>query len=141
MVDPAAVKVRLRGLSKTFSVQRQPVQALTGIDLDVLANAWGERMRAAESAPVAVSTSYSRYHAQARSSGRSHPVAVVIGEQAVREWETARGRELIGAEQHAVAKMALFGAFDERPPREIGNAPVVVDAARLFAVLTQLGRD
>ena len=73
--------------------------------------------------------------------GEYHPVAVVIGEQAVREWETARGRELIGAEQHAVAKMALFGAFDERPPREIGNAPVVVDAARLFAVLTQLGRD
>jgi NitT/TauT family transport system ATP-binding protein len=37
VLDPASVKVRLRGLSKTFSVQRQPVQALTGVDLDVLA--------------------------------------------------------------------------------------------------------
>ncbi len=72
--------------------------------------------------------------------GEYGAVAVTIEEQAIRAWEAARGRELISAEQHAVAKMALFAAFDERTPKEVGSPPVRVDAARMEEILERLGR-
>jgi hypothetical protein len=68
-------------------------------------------------------------------------VAVVIEEAAVRAWEAARGRELISAEQHAVAKMALFAAFDDRRPEEIASVAVRVDEAGVEKFLEQLGRN
>lgn len=72
--------------------------------------------------------------------GEYGAVAVFIEETAVRSWEAARGRELISAEQHAVAKIALFAAFDERKPKEVGNAPVCVDTASMEEILDRLGR-
>ncbi|HZO51208.1 MAG TPA: hypothetical protein VFB63_00760 [Bryobacteraceae bacterium] len=72
--------------------------------------------------------------------GEYGAVAVVIEEAAVRAWEAARGRELISAEQHAVAKMALFAAFDDRRPEEIASVAVRVDEAGVEKFLEQLGR-
>jgi hypothetical protein len=43
-----------------------------------------------------------------------HPVSVVVAESAIVHWEQTHGRDLSGTERYAVAKMALFQAFDER---------------------------
>ena len=41
--------------------------------------------------------------------------SVLIGDGALGGWQTAHGRELSSTERYAIAKMALFQAFDERP--------------------------
>jgi len=68
-------------------------------------------------------------------------VPVLLEEAGVRAWERDRGRELIAAERHAVAKLALFSAFDERPPAALTAAPIRVDGRLLADILTRLGRD
>ncbi|MEP7364035.1 MAG: hypothetical protein ABI972_12330 [Acidobacteriota bacterium] len=73
--------------------------------------------------------------------GPYRAVAIAIPDAAVKAWEAVRGRELLSAEQHAVAKMALFHAFDETPPQELTRAPVRVDATRVEEFLQRLGRD
>jgi hypothetical protein len=40
-------------------------------------------------------------------------VSIFIRQQAVRSWAAGHGRELTGAEQYAISKMALFRGFDE----------------------------
>ena len=68
-------------------------------------------------------------------------VAILIPDEAVSAWESARGRELISSEQHAVAKIALFGAFDSNEPHQVGRgAAVQLDAARVEEILDRLGR-
>lgn len=68
-------------------------------------------------------------------------VPITIESEGVRDWEQARGRELISAERHAVAKIALFAAFDERPPTALTATPIRVDGRQLTEILAQLGRD
>jgi hypothetical protein len=40
---------------------------------------------------------------------------VVVSDDAIRAWEEAHARGLSSTERYAIAKMALFQAFDERP--------------------------
>lgn len=72
---------------------------------------------------------------------RYSAIAVHIDNAAVYHWEAVRGRELLSAEQHAVAKLALFAALDERAPAAAGATPVRVGPAQLKDILKQLGRD
>jgi hypothetical protein len=44
-----------------------------------------------------------------------HDTSVLVSVNALRAWEQAHGRELSLTERYAVAKIALFQAFDERP--------------------------
>ena len=43
-----------------------------------------------------------------------HPVSVVVAESAIAHWQQTHARDLSGTERYAIAKMALFQAFDER---------------------------
>jgi hypothetical protein len=67
------------------------------------------------------------------------PASVVILDAALRAWSEQHGRELNSTERYAVAKMALFQAFDEREsPRMLKDA-VCVRAADLDAIVETLG--
>ena len=68
-----------------------------------------------------------------------HPASVMLGDTAVRAWETAHGRELSSTEHYAVAKMALFQAFDERPLPAQMKEDVRVRAADVEAIIETLG--
>jgi hypothetical protein len=71
---------------------------------------------------------------------RSVETPVRISDAVVRGWEQVHGRSLIANERYAAAKMALFQAFDERPPDRI-HEPVHVRPADLEAILSGLGLD
>jgi hypothetical protein len=73
------------------------------------------------------------------SAGRAdfEPVSVLVGDKAVASWESRHGRALIAAERYAVAKMALFQAFDEH--EEPLRGPLAVRPADLDAILDTLG--
>lgn len=58
---------------------------------------------------------------------------------ALAAWEQANRRALNEAERYAVAKLALFAAFDERAgPQALRAEPVRVDAAGVAALLDAL---
>ena len=69
----------------------------------------------------------------------SAPVSVLLSEHAVDDWESRHGRTLHGSERYAIAKMALFQAFDERPSPASMSADVRVRAADVEAILIALG--
>lgn len=59
---------------------------------------------------------------------------------ALAAWEQTNGRTLNEAERYAVAKLALFAAFDERAgPQALRAEPVRVDTAGAAALLDSLG--
>lgn len=58
---------------------------------------------------------------------------------ALRAWEEARARQLTSTQRYAVAKMALFQAFDERPTPAHMLRDVAVRPADLEAILDTLG--
>jgi hypothetical protein len=66
-------------------------------------------------------------------------VSVLVSDQALEVWERRHGRGLRANERYAIAKMALFQAFDERPDPSTMNADVRVRAADVDAILIQLG--
>ena len=68
-----------------------------------------------------------------------HPVSVLVGEGEVRAWEQAHGRELASTERYAVAKMALFQAFDERATPLEMKQEVRVRGADMAAIIETLG--
>jgi hypothetical protein len=71
--------------------------------------------------------------------GPGTPLSVKVPREAVTHWEQAHGRELRSNEWYAIAKMALFQAFDEQPdPARLAPA-IGVDAAGVEALLGQLG--
>lgn len=64
---------------------------------------------------------------------------VLIADAALRAWQESHGRELSSTERYAIAKMALFQAFDERPaPGEMG-AEIRVRAADVEGIVEMLG--
>jgi hypothetical protein len=68
-----------------------------------------------------------------------HPTAVLVQENAVGAWETAHDRSLSSTERYAIAKMALFQAFDERAAPDEMLGPVRVRHADVEAIVETLG--
>ncbi len=64
---------------------------------------------------------------------------VLVGEGAIRAWETSHQRELSSTERYAVAKMALFQAFDERSSPEQMKEEVLVRPADVAGIIDTLG--
>ena len=68
-------------------------------------------------------------------------VAVHISDHGVANWESKKGRELLSKERYAIAKMALFAAFDHRESVAEMTKPVYAGAEEIREFLEQLGRD
>ena len=64
---------------------------------------------------------------------------VLVAESALRTWQEAHGRELSSTERYAIAKIALFQAFDERPAPAEMAAEVRVRAADVEGIVESLG--
>jgi len=71
--------------------------------------------------------------------GRWLPAAVVVAERALRAWQAAHERALTPTEQYAIAKLALFEAFDRlaQPPERA--IEVTVPQADAEAIAERLG--
>jgi hypothetical protein len=68
-----------------------------------------------------------------------HDATVLLADEAVRTWEAAHDRALNSTERYAVAKLALFHAFDERAtPAQMKDA-VCVRPADVDGIIEQLG--
>lgn len=67
------------------------------------------------------------------------PCKVLVPEGAIAQWEAAHERELSDTERYAIAKMALFQAFDERPTPALMKADVLVRNADVEAIVETLG--
>ncbi|MCW5983039.1 MAG: hypothetical protein KIT09_33430 [Bryobacteraceae bacterium] len=68
----------------------------------------------------------------------SFPVTVFVADPAIQDWEREHGRELSATERYAVAKLALFQAFDERAAPAEMREPVHVRQADLAGILERL---
>ncbi|MGD0000484.1 MAG: hypothetical protein ABSE21_10325 [Bryobacteraceae bacterium] len=66
------------------------------------------------------------------------PLAVWLCAGSAEAWEQEHDRRLDDRERYAVAKLALFSAFDERPNPEAARAPVEVTAAAAARLLERL---
>ena len=66
-------------------------------------------------------------------------LSVSMSDRAAASWEARHGRALIAAERYAIAKMALFQAFDERPAPALPGAAILVRPADVDAILETLG--
>jgi hypothetical protein len=63
---------------------------------------------------------------------------VVVSDGAIRAWEEAHARALSSAERYAIAKMALFQAFDERPTPALMKDRVRVRNVDVEAIIEAL---
>ena len=68
-----------------------------------------------------------------------HPASVLVSDEAVRTWEAAHARELSATERYAVAKVALFQAFDERAEPALMQGEVRVRNADIEGIVETLG--
>jgi hypothetical protein len=66
-------------------------------------------------------------------------VSVLVSDAALEDWQSRHGRTLHASERYAIAKMALFQAFDERPSPAAMSADVRVREADVEAILITLG--
>lgn len=66
---------------------------------------------------------------------------VFVEDRAIEAWAARHGRPLAENERYAVAKMALFEAFDARSDPSEMLAPVRVDALAAERLLERLGID
>jgi hypothetical protein len=64
---------------------------------------------------------------------------VLVSELAILEWQQAHTRELSLTERYAVAKIALFQAFDERPDPAQMRGEVRVRNADIDGIIETLG--
>lgn len=67
------------------------------------------------------------------------PSRVLLGEGAVAAWEAAHARRLSTTERYAIAKMALFQAFDERTTPALMKDDIRVRHADVEAIVETLG--
>jgi hypothetical protein len=67
------------------------------------------------------------------------PSAVLVSEKAIQAWEQAHARQLTLTERYAVAKLALFQAFDERPDPARMRDEVRVRQADVDGIIESLG--
>jgi len=68
-----------------------------------------------------------------------HTTAVLVSAAALRDWECSHERELSSTEQYAIAKMALFQAFDERAEPAQMHQDVQLRSADVEAIVETLG--
>ena len=68
----------------------------------------------------------------------SFPVSVFVSDSAFDQWQKEHGRELSSTERYAVAKLALFQAFDQRESPAAMSEEVVVQASDVAAFLATL---
>lgn len=68
-------------------------------------------------------------------------ISVFVPAAALAGWEHAHGRTLVANEHYAIAKMALFRAFDARPNPAEMKAPVQVEAGAVEEILAMLNLD
>jgi len=65
-------------------------------------------------------------------------VSVFLSDEAVESWQREHARELGSTERYAVAKLALFQAFDQRPAPDAMNEEVRVQASDIESILAAL---
>ncbi|MDR3701676.1 MAG: hypothetical protein P4L56_18655 [Candidatus Sulfopaludibacter sp.] len=68
-----------------------------------------------------------------------HSISVMVSDSAIAVWEQAHARALSATERYALAKMALFQAFDERPAPEQMKEPVRLRPADVDGIIESLG--
>ena len=68
----------------------------------------------------------------------SFPVSVFVSDLALEEWQKQHGRQLSSTERYAIAKLALFQAFDQRETPAAMSEEVVVQALDVAAFLATL---
>jgi hypothetical protein len=68
----------------------------------------------------------------------SFAVSVFVSEPALEEWQTAHARQLSSTERYAVAKLALFQAFDERETPDALSSEVRVLTSDVESYLATL---
>jgi hypothetical protein len=66
-------------------------------------------------------------------------ISVVLAASSLQPWEQAHGRELSSTERYAVAKLALFQAFDERAAPALLRDEVRVCNADIEGIVERLG--
>lgn len=66
-------------------------------------------------------------------------VSVRIAEAAIRGWEVCHDRALAGNERYALAKLALFSAFDERQDPAAMKVPIDVEEESVATLLERAG--
>ena len=71
----------------------------------------------------------------------SSHVSVFVSDEALANWESQSGRALSGTERYALAKMALFQAFDEREDPAAMREAIRLEAADVTAILANLNID
>jgi len=67
------------------------------------------------------------------------PVSVIVNDAAVKAWEQAHARELSATERYAIAKLALFQAFDERALPKDMKEEVRLREADIQGIVETLG--
>jgi len=67
------------------------------------------------------------------------PVSVFAGDSALDAWQSAHERKLSSSERYAIAKIALFQAFDERPSPAHMKDDVRIREADVQAIGETLG--
>lgn len=68
-----------------------------------------------------------------------HSTSVLVSDEAVRAWESSNARQLSSTERYAIAKIALFQAFDERPEPALMHGEVRVRNADIEGIVETLG--
>lgn len=68
-----------------------------------------------------------------------HDTSVLVDDASVSGWETAHERTLSSTERYALAKLALFQAFDERPSPSQMQQDVIVRPSDVDAIIETLG--
>ena len=64
---------------------------------------------------------------------------VLVTDEAIHAWEQAHERELSATERYAIAKIALFQAFDERPAPALMKDEIRVRPADIEGIIETLG--
>lgn len=67
-----------------------------------------------------------------------HDASVFVSESALEAWQRDHGRELSPTERYAVAKIALFQAFDERPAPALLRGGIFVRNADIAGIVEAL---
>jgi len=68
-----------------------------------------------------------------------HNTGIFLSSDVVRRWEEAHARALSSTERYAVAKLALFQAFDDRPEPRLMREDVRVRLADIDGIVETLG--